>query len=51
MMPLYQVLIQFAVIEGLLPGEVVGHIGLLEQYIAVVLLIVQDLTNGLYMPQ
>ena len=50
MMPLYQVLIQFAVVGGLLAGEIVGNIGLLEQDVAVVLLIVQNLTNGLYMP-
>ena len=49
-MPLYEVLIQFAVVGGLLPGEVVGNIGLLKQDVAVVLLIVQDLTNGFNMP-
>ncbi len=50
MMALYEVLIQFAVVGGLLAVEVVGNVGLLKQDVAVVLLIVQDLTNGLNMP-
>ena len=50
MMSRYQVLIQFAVVGGLPAGEVVGNVGLLEQDVAVVLLIVQNLTNGLYVP-
>lgn len=50
MMPLYQVLIQFAVVGGLPAGKVVENIGLLEKNVAVVLLIVQNLTNGLNMP-
>ena len=40
MMPFYQVLIQFAVVGGLFAGEVVGNVGLLEQDVAVVLLVV-----------
>ena len=50
MMPLDEVLIQFAVVGGLLPSEVVGNVCLLEQDVAVVLLVVQYLTNGLNMP-
>ena len=50
MVPSNKVLIQFAVVDGLLPGEVVGNIGLLEQDVAVVLFIVQNFTNGLNMP-
>ena len=50
MVPLDEVLIQFAVVGGLPAGEVVGNVGLLEQDVAVVLLIVQDLANGLNMP-
>lgn len=50
MMPLDEVLIHFAVVGGLFTCEVVGNVGFLKQDVAVVLLIVQNLTNGLYMP-
>ena len=39
MMPSDKVLIQFAVVGGLLAGEIVGNIGLLEQNVAVILLV------------
>ena len=42
-MLLDQVFIHFAVIGGLFSREVVGHVGFLKKYVAVVLLIVQDL--------
>jgi len=38
--PLDEILIQFAVVGGLPAGEVVGNVGLLEQDVAVVLLVV-----------
>lgn len=50
MMPLNEVLIQFAVVGGLLAGEVVGNVSLLKQDVAVIFLVVQDLTNGFNMP-
>lgn len=50
MMPLDEVLIQFAVVGGLSASEVVGNIGLLKQDVAVILLVVQNFANGLNMP-
>lgn len=49
-MPFDEVLIHFAVVGGLFTCEVVGHVGFLKQDVAVVLLIVQDFTNGFNMP-